>query len=136
VTLSSEKDALGLNRLRLDWRRGELEKKTLKAMGIALGSEFGRLNLGRIQIPQWLEEDGDSEWSGGSYHHMGTTRMAENPKMGVVNENCQIHGLSNLYVAGSSIFPTSGFVNPTLTIIALALRLADHLKHQMEGENF
>lgn len=134
VTLSSGKDALGLNRLRLDWQRGELEKKTLRAMGISLASEFGRLNLGRIQIPQWLEEDGDSEWMGGSYHHMGTTRMAENPKMGVVNENCRIHDISNLYIAGSSVFPTSGFVNPTFTIIALALRLADHLKQLMEKE--
>lgn len=136
ITLSSEKDDLGLYRLQLDWQRGELEKKTLKAMGFALGSEFGRLNLGRIQLPKWLEEDGDPEWSGGSYHHMGTTRMSNSPKMGVVNENCQIHGVSNLYVAGSSVFPTSGFVNPTLTIIALALRLADHLKQQLEGEHF
>ncbi|HNP28804.1 MAG TPA: GMC family oxidoreductase [Nitrospirales bacterium] len=136
ITLSSEKDALGLNRLRLDWQRGELEKKTLKTMGIALGSEFGRLNLGRVQLPQWLEQDGESEWMGGSYHHMGTTRMAENPKMGVVNEHCRMHGVNNLYLAGSSVFPTSGFVNPTFTIIALALRLADHLQLRMGEENF
>jgi len=135
ITLSAEKDALGLNRLRLDWQRGEMEKKTLKAMGIAFGSEFGRLNLGRVQLPKWLEEDGDSEWMGGSYHHMGTTRMADNPKMGVVDENCRIHGVSNLYIAGSSVFPTSGFVNPTFTIIALALRLADHLKEKINQED-
>lgn len=134
ITLSSKKDALGLNRLRLDWQRGELEEKTLKTMGIALGNEFGRLNLGRVQLPKWLAEDGDSEWMGGSFHHMGTTRMADNPKMGVVNKNCRIHGVNNLYVAGSSVFPTSGFVNPTFTIIALALRLADHLKQQMGKE--
>jgi len=66
----------------------------------------------------------------GSYHHIGTTRMSTNPKQGVVNEHCQVHGISNLYIAGSS-FPTSGLSNPTLTIIALAVRLADHIKERM-----
>jgi len=126
VTLSQERDVLGLNRLSLDWRLTELEKRTVKSMAIVIGSEFGRLNIGRVQLAKWLEEDSDPEWRG-SYHHMGTTRMAENPKMGVVNKDCRIHGISNLYVAGSSVFPTSGFVNPTFTLVALALRLADHL---------
>jgi choline dehydrogenase-like flavoprotein len=62
------------------------------------------------------------------YHHMGTTRMDEDPKRGVVDANCRLHELPNLFVAGSSVFPTVGNVNPTLTIIALAFRLADHLK--------
>jgi len=59
---------------------------------------------------------------------MGTTRMSTDPKMGVVDANCKVHGISNLFVAGSSVFPTGGIANPTLTIIALAIRLADHLK--------
>ncbi len=61
---------------------------------------------------------------------MGTTRMHADPKQGVVDENCRMHGVSNLYVAGSSVFPTSGHVNPTLTIVALALRLGDYLGKQ------
>jgi choline dehydrogenase-like flavoprotein len=60
-------------------------------------------------------------------HHMGTTRMAADPRDGVVDPNCRIHGLGNAFVAGSSVFPTYGWANPLLTIIALALRLADHL---------
>jgi choline dehydrogenase-like flavoprotein len=68
----------------------------------------------------------------GPCHHIGTTRMDENPKLGVVNKNCRVHGTSNLYIAGSSVFPTSGSVAPTLTIVALALRLADHIKHTMK----
>jgi len=62
-----------------------------------------------------------------SCHHIGTTRMHPDPKQGVVDQNCRVHGISNLHVAGSSVFPTSGHANPTLTIVALALRLADHL---------
>jgi len=126
VTLSQELDELGMPRLRLDWRLSELDRKSLKAMAITLGSEFGRLNMGRVQLPTWLAEDGDPEWRGNN-HHMGTTRMADSPEKGVVNKDCRVHGIENLYVAGSSVFPTSGFVNPTLTLVALALRLADHL---------
>lgn len=64
-----------------------------------------------------------------SWHHMGTTRMAADPAQGVVDATCRVHGTGNLYLAGSSVFPTTGNANPTLTIVALALRLADHLKH-------
>ena len=64
----------------------------------------------------------------GGKHHMGTTRMHRDPRHGVVDADCRVHGLANLFVAGSSVFPTGGYVNPTLTLVALALRLADHLK--------
>ena len=127
ITLSQDLDALGLKRLNLDWRLTELEKRTVKVLAMTIGSEFGRLNMGRFQLPQWLVEDGDPGWTGGC-HHMGTTRMSDNPKLGVVNSDCRVHGVNNLYVAGSSVFPTSGFVNPTFTIVALALRLVDHLR--------
>jgi choline dehydrogenase-like flavoprotein len=107
ITLSQEKDAVGLTRVRLDWQVTELDK-----------------------LPDWLMEEG-KDWTPkmhGGNHHMGTTRMADNPKKGVVDRNCQVHGIENMYVAGSSVFSTSGYVNPTLTIVALSLRLADHLK--------
>jgi choline dehydrogenase-like flavoprotein len=61
-------------------------------------------------------------------HNIGTTRMSDTPESGVVDTDCKVHGVENLYVAGSSVFPTSGHANPTLMILALALRLADHLK--------
>lgn len=62
-----------------------------------------------------------------AFHHMGTCRMSNDPDTGVVDRNCRVHGTNNLYLAGSSVFPTSGARQPTLTIAALALRLADHL---------
>ena len=68
----------------------------------------------------------------GGAHHMGTTRMHDDPRQGVVDRNSKVHGVDNLYVAGSSVFPTSGAANPTLTLVALTLRLADHLKVQLQ----
>ena len=95
-----------------------------------IAAEFGRLRVGRVRFNELLLED-DARWSENLSwfgHHMGTTRMSDDPTRGVVNRDCCVHGVSNLYVAGSSVFPTSGYANPTLTLLALALRLADHLK--------
>jgi choline dehydrogenase-like flavoprotein len=66
-----------------------------------------------------------------SYHHMGTTRMHTDPRQGVVDADCRVHDMSNLYVAGSSVFPTCGQVNPTLNLVAVTIRLADHIKQGM-----
>jgi choline dehydrogenase-like flavoprotein len=77
---------------------------------------------------------GDDEWPhvpAGGYHHMGTTRMHADPRHGVVDANCRVHETDNVYVAGSSVFPTCGYASPTLTLVALALRLADHLKEKI-----
>ncbi len=73
----------------------------------------------------------DNSWptfTSGGFHHLGTTRMSNNPKKGVVNANCKLHGVNNLFIAGSSCFTTGGAVNPTFTIVALSIRLADHIK--------
>jgi choline dehydrogenase-like flavoprotein len=67
----------------------------------------------------------------GGHHHMGTTRMSDDPRTGVVDRDCRVHGMANLFIAGSSVFPTGGSANPTLTIVALALRMADHLREQV-----
>jgi len=100
-----------------------------------LGEELERLGLGRVEPAGWLSEGGD-EWRTdplisahpiGGYHHMGTTRMSDDPDRGVTDSRTRVHGLPNLYVAGSSLFPTSGWANPTLTIVALALRTADDI---------
>jgi choline dehydrogenase-like flavoprotein len=68
----------------------------------------------------------------GGWHHMGTTRMNTDPKKGVVDENCQVHGISNLFIAGPSVFPTGGYANPVLTTVALSLRMADYVKECMK----
>jgi choline dehydrogenase-like flavoprotein len=130
VTLSAENDALGVPRARLDWRLTELDKRSIRTYYRLLGQEMGRTGTGRVQIRDWLLSD-DRTWPSflsGGWHHMGTTRMHNDPKQGVVDSDCRVHGLRNLYIAGASVYPTAGAANPTLTLVALALRLADHLK--------
>jgi len=127
VTLSSRRDALGQNRVALDWRPGDAEKATVRRAMELVGLEMGRLGLGRVRARTLADGPG---WPGdmqGSRHHMGTTRMADDPRVGVVDAQCRVHGIANLHIAGSSVFASSGFANPTLTIVALALRLADGL---------
>jgi choline dehydrogenase-like flavoprotein len=135
VSLSERRDVLGLNEIELDWRLTELDWRTLRASNQLLGEELGRLGLGRVQLPEWLlsEEAAWPDSLGGGSHHMGTTRMADDPRRGVVDRDCRMHDVENLFVAGSSVFPTSGYANPTLTIVALALRLADHLREQFRS---
>jgi choline dehydrogenase-like flavoprotein len=128
VTLSSERDALGMPQVELAWKFGELEKKTLARANELVGLEAGRAGIGRVKIIESEVETGWPPGVRGSWHQMGTTRMDQDPNAGVVDENCRVHGIENLFVAGSSVFPTGGYTNPTLTIVALALRLADHIK--------
>ena len=132
VMLSDERDALGVPRVKLDWRLTELDKRTLRKTFEVLGQEIGRTGRGRIQLRDWLLEDdpfgSPNSLAAGGWHHMGTARMHDDPKQGVVDANCTVHGLANLHVAGSAAFTTSGVANPTLTLIALSLRLSDHLK--------
>jgi choline dehydrogenase-like flavoprotein len=94
-----------------------------------LGRELERLRLAQLWIDGWLSSS-EPDWRlnvHDVFHHAGTTRMAGNPSEGVTDEHCRVHGIGNLYVAGSSVFPTAGHANPTLTILALALRLAERL---------
>lgn len=127
VSLAEEHDALGLPRARLRWQVSEVDKRSIEVLNRCLGIEFGRLGMGRVRLDDVLNGEEPFHPRGG-FHHMGTTRMSEDPKRGVVDPDCRVHSTSNLYVAGSSVFPTSGHVNPTLTLVALAVRLADHLR--------
>ncbi len=127
VSLADDKDALGLPRIKLDWRLTELDRRSVVEHMRSLAMEVGALGIGRMLIG--VEDDGKwPELVAGGSHHMGTTRMHDDPTQGVVDRNCKVHGIDNLYVAGSSVFPTSGAANPTLTLVALALRLGDHLR--------
>jgi choline dehydrogenase-like flavoprotein len=133
ITLIEERDALGMNRVELDWRLTEIDRRSIRRGLEILGQEIGREGIGRLQLAEWVLEDGFDVPGVGSYHHVGTTRMGSDPKRSVVDPDCRIHGMENLYVAGSSVFPTSSSANPTLTLVALALRLADHLKTQLSA---
>lgn len=130
MLLGSERDQLGLRRAHLDWRLSALDKRSARRLVELIGQELARLDVGRVQMEEWLAED-DTLWSdeiGGHYHHMGTTRMASDPSQGVVDANCRVFGVANLYLAGSSVFTTGGCANPTLNLVALALRLAEHIR--------
>jgi choline dehydrogenase-like flavoprotein len=128
VRLIEERDALGLPRVQLEWRLSAVDKQSARRHQEILGAALGRAGLGRLQILLSEDERAWPEDLGGGRHHMGTTRMHADPRRGVVDADGRVHGLANLYVAGSSVFPTAGAANPTLTIVALALRLAEHLR--------
>ncbi len=128
VTLDAATDAFGLRRVRVDWRIDALTARTLLCFTRLVGREFGRLGLGRLEEAPWLDEPLHRSELIDSYHPAGTARMAPHPSLGVVDTDCQVFGVHGLYVAGSAVFPTSGAANPTLTIAAMALRLADRLK--------
>jgi choline dehydrogenase-like flavoprotein len=134
VTLGTEKDPMGMPRAKLDWQLTELDKRSIRTYYKVLGQEMGRSGVGRVQLRDWLLTDDDRTWPSflsGGWHHMGTTRMHADPKQGVVDANCRVHGIGNLYVAGAAVYPTAGSANPTLTLVALSLRLSDHLRTKL-----
>lgn len=129
VTLSAERDPLGVRRPVLSWQLLDLDRHTLARASRIYASILGRAGLARVRLqPALLDGLSEgSEWIANDWHHMGTTRMAEGRERGVVDADCRIHGIDNCFVAGASVFPSAGARNPTLTLVALALRLADHL---------
>ena len=128
VTLADDVDRLGSRRARVTWKLGTTQRRSSARMHELLRNALARANVGEVSL---FPESHDTGWPaslshGG--HHSGTTRMHRSPAEGVVDENCRVHEVGNLFIAGSSVFPTIGYANPTLTIVALALRLADHVK--------
>jgi choline dehydrogenase-like flavoprotein len=133
ITLSSDRDALGVNRARLDWHLLPCDMKTVRRAEDLIDSELQRIGIGRLAPLSAEERDGWAATVVGGWHQIGTTRMHNDPRHGVVDANGRVHGMSNLFIAGASVFPTGGAVSPTPTILALALRLADHLKSLNAG---
>jgi choline dehydrogenase-like flavoprotein len=137
VLLTDERDMFGLRRLALDWRFSELDEHTMRTSAMLIAQRFAERGVGRVQLRDWLLPErlawpqlSDGKGEVALHHHMCTTRMSRDPREGVVDANCRVHGLSNLYVGGSSVFATAGHANPTYTIVQLALRLGDHLAAQ------
>lgn len=124
ITLINDKDSYGVPKLRINWRTNDIDKFTVKTGLRIMREEFHRSGCGELVIDEGKIE---AFWPVGG-HHIGTVRMAMSSQDGVVDENCQVHGVSNLYIASSAVFPTSSHANPTLTIVALAIRLADYLR--------
>jgi hypothetical protein len=127
VTLCDTSDELGVPKVRIDWRYQPEDIDSVRKTLDAFAAEFSRTGIGRYEYnPALLEEDLTRFGAYGG-HHIGTARMGENPATSVVDRNCRLHSVNNLFLASSAVFPTSSQANPTLTITALALRLADHL---------
>jgi choline dehydrogenase-like flavoprotein len=127
VVLGNDRDPLGRRRAAIHWRWGALDRDSVRRVLGIVAEECARAGIGRLEEPA-PETFPAVNPGGGIHHHLGTTRMDADESRGVVDADCRVHGVSNLFVAGSSVFPTGGYANPTLTIVALAVRLADHLK--------
>jgi hypothetical protein len=129
VTLGTELDRLGCRKVKLHWRWTDTDLNSIKRAQEIFAEEIARSGLGTFKIAR--DKGSPVPITLSTHHHMGTTRMHVDPKQGVVDPNCQVHGVSNLFMAGSSVFPTGSFANPNLTIVAMSIRLADHVKKVM-----
>jgi choline dehydrogenase-like flavoprotein len=125
VVLSSERDALGVPKAELHWRWRESEQATLNRLRAFVADRLNAVGLGTVEISNEGTPDPNA------HHHAGTTRLSIDARHGVADADCRVHETDNVYLAGGSVFPTAGFANPTLTIAALAIRLADHLKARL-----
>jgi choline dehydrogenase-like flavoprotein len=132
IRLSERRDRLGLPIAEIDWRISAQERASLAALAQSIAREFQRLDLPPAHPADWVRDGRyDDAAFVDSCHPTGTTRMASNPRYGVVNADSQVHDIEGLYVAGSSVFPTGGHANPTLMIVAFAVRLAHHLRERL-----
>lgn len=134
----SQRDQLGMNRVRVDWRLTSKVQRTFDRTLEILADDMRRSGVAEVELDPPIE---GKKWPAdleGTWHHMGTTRMHDSPKYGVVDRNCKVHGMANLYVAGSSVFPTAGANFPTITLAALAFRMAEQivLEVRNSGSNF
>ncbi len=138
VRLGDERDAFGLRRVALDWRLSEIDIDTMRTALMAFGRHLAEQDIGRARVGDWLLADppqfpGVLDDEVGGKHHIGTTRMAAEERHGVVDADCRVHGTTNLFIGGSSVFATTGHCNPTYTLTQLALRLGDHLRGWLAG---
>lgn len=138
VTLSAKQDALGVPLANLNWALTPLDKRSLRRINQIIAKEVGKAGIARIKLHDFLVDESDDSFpnsTNAGWHHMGTTRMSTTPKKGVVDIHCQVHGINNLHVAGSGCYVTAGATNPTLTLVAFALRLSDRIKERIKSDS-
>ena len=137
VSLVPERDPLGVRRVQLHWTVGELERRTLRQFATLVSRQLEQAGLATLSSNalETLRDDhtlGAAIRDGG--HQMGTTRMHDSARLGVVDSKCRVHGIDNLYIASTAVFPTGGHSNPTLTMVALCVRIADTLKRRLRRD--
>ena len=133
VLLGEGRDSLGMSKPVLDWRLSDIDRRSIRRAEEIIDEELR--GLGRGRLTRLFGDERPARVLRGHWHHMGTTRMSRDPTTGVVDETCRVHSTDNVYVAGSSVFPTGGNANPTLTIVALSIRLAEHLESGLHGQS-
>ena len=131
VYLSEEKDELGMPRVVIDWKYSKQDIESARVTLDILRQELEEQGVGTLEVDEEALEAALLRFGAYGGHHIGTTRMGTDPATSVVDSNCRVHGVDNLYISGSAVFPTSGQANPTLAITALALRLADHISGRL-----
>ncbi|WP_347555768.1 GMC family oxidoreductase [Robbsia sp. KACC 23696] len=131
ITLGDERDAIGMRRIHIDWRYTRQDVDTVSRALAALASEIERSGVGAFSYDPEQVEAEMTRYGAYGGHHIGTARMGSDPRSSVVDANCRLHEVDNVYIASAAVFPTSGQANPTLSIVAMALRLASHLKETM-----
>jgi choline dehydrogenase-like flavoprotein len=134
VTLAGSVDALGIPRLKVDWRYSRADIDSLGASLDVMAEEFERSGKARFDYNRHTLEEDLMRFGAYGGHHIGTARMGLDPRTSVVDADCRVHSVRNLFVAGSAVFPTSSQANPTLTLIAMSLRLGDFLSRQLRAE--
>ncbi len=127
ITLSEERDALGMRKAVVKWNITDHDKKTIRTLAKEVAKSFTAAGLGFVKLSDFILDERAPIPVAHHCHHMGTTRMADSNRWGVVDRNCQVFGVNNLFIAGSSVFPTGGGGNPTMPLLQLSLRLGNHL---------
>jgi choline dehydrogenase-like flavoprotein len=134
VTLGTQTDPLGVPRAVVQWRLSELERRSIEVFAKPLAEELHAHGLGELDLsPFPLPDDPAlvSEFAAAGFHQTGTTRMHDDPTKGVVDRHCRVHGVRNLSIGSGGVFPAGGYSNPTLTIMALCIRLGDRLRAEL-----
>ena len=134
VSLSDRTDALGMRRIALKWNISDLTVKTIKKTAVLIKEEFERAGIGKVVLEPWVttHSNNSRRWIGDTFHQAGGLKMGMNEQEGVVDSSCKVFGVENLFVASSAVFPTSSFSNPTMTTIALAIRICDTVRESIK----
>jgi choline dehydrogenase-like flavoprotein len=134
VALTDRMDALGMPQLRVDWRYSPADIEAVRRMLDLMAAEFERSGIAQLDYARDTLEEDLMRFGAYGGHHIGTARMGTDPRTSVVDADCRVHSLRNLFVAGSAVFPTASQANPTLTLVALSLRLGRHLARQLRRD--